>query len=102
MDDTERDARRDEASGTHERPAMAAFGAALFLAIVTTMSPAANLLLLIGCVVAFGAGAALLIDPPLRGSLPKDRVALRVLVGVIAAGALLVVLLPILGRTGIW
>lgn len=94
--------RRPRASGS--RPAAAAIAAvlAVILGVAAAVSPAANLLLVIGCAAAFGAGAGLLLDPPLRGSLPKDRAALRILLGVTAAGALLVVLLPILSRTGLW
>lgn len=93
---------RSRASGSRPRPAAIAAALAVVLGIATILSPAANLLLLIGCAAAFGAGVGLLLDPPLRGSLPKDRAALRILLGVTAAGALLVVLLPVLSRTGLW
>lgn len=94
----------DRQGASRSRPGAAAiaFAAAVACGIGAAVSPAANLLLLLACVLAFGAGAGLLVNPPLRSSLPKDRVALRVLLGVTAAGALLVVLLPILGRTGLW
>lgn len=94
--------RRSEHGRRRGAAAIIAFALVVVFAAALLLAPAGHLLFLILTAAAFGTGCGLLFRPPWQGTLAKDRAAFRVLLGVTVGGVLVIVLLPVLGRTGIW